>query len=211
MGRKKKVRGTLYPNASPRGKDVRVTTFEVKSQHLLARLGRTHQPRGKTGNVWLFTMILKERVPLIYAFVVDELKKPTTNRNPDLQRIIKEWRGVEWPRTRPSARQLTAYIMERAMGHAWEAWGLKRPYTEGDHDAFFRRYIHGHPGAIQAYRKALRMPQPQNKEEKALWKKHHIGHEIKCFLGRPGEAARKYNLLKPRLSYATIVSIVEED
>ncbi len=200
MGRKKKVPGKLYPGESPRGKDVRVTTFRVKSKHFLARFTRVRQPRGKTGDSWLLTMILKERVPLIYAFLVDELKKPIANRSPHLQRIIGE---VEWPRRIPSARELTAYVIERAMGNAWEAWGLKRPYSEGEHDSFFRRYVHGHPGAIRAFRKAIRMPQP--------WERNHIGHEINCFLDSPGEAARQYNLLKPRDSWFTVMSILEED
>jgi len=200
MGRKKRVHGTLYPKSSPRRRDVRVTTFKVKAKHVFARFTRTRQPRGKTGSLWLFTTILKERVPLIYAFVVDELKKPIANRSPDLQGIIGE---VDWPRRIPSARELTAYIIERAMGSAWEAWGLKRPYSEGEHDSFFRRYVHGHPGAIRAFRKAIRLPQP--------WERHHIGHEIKCFLGNPGEAARQYNLLNPRDSSVTLMRILEEE
>jgi len=197
VGRKKKARGKLFEGL--RGKPIRITRHLVKPQHLVARLTRKRPPRGKAADVYELTSFLKERAPLVYVFIVEELKKGTGAQNPQLQRIIAEWNRDVAPYKRPTARELTAYVMERAMGGAWEAWGLKRPQS----DTFYRRYIHGHPGAIRDFRRALRQPRP--------WHRHHVGHEIKWFLGRPGEAARKYNLLKPRSSYATIVSIVEED
>jgi len=209
VGRKKKVRGKVLEG--PRGKHVRVTTHLLKAQQVLARYTRKRPPRGKAADLWPLTSFLKERVPLVYVFIVDELNKSDRERNPDLQRIVEEWREVTSDHLKkssarhkwPSARQLTPYVIERAMGDTWKTWELKRPYSQQEHDHFFRRYVHGHPKAIRDFREALRQPQP--------WHRHHVGHEIKWFLGRPGEAARKYNLLKPRSSYATIVSIVEED
>ena len=156
----------------------------VAHQYIFGKRG----PRGKTGAAWEFTTFLKERAPLVYVFIVRELRMSSSERDLKLQKIINEWRQ-DADRTRPNSRELTAYIIERAMTGAWKVWGIKPPYSEGDHDAFFRRYIHGHADAIKVFRSALRQPLP--------WHRHHVGHQIKWFLGKPGEAARHYKLLKP--------------
>lgn len=107
-----------------------------------------------------------------------------------MQEIIEEWKREEDPPAKrtPSARVLTAYIIERAMAGAWEVWGVKPPHSQAEHDSFFRRYVHGHAGALRAFRAALHEPTP--------WDRHHVGHELKWFLGEPGGAARHYGFLQ---------------
>lgn len=88
------------------------------------------------------------------------------------------------------------------MAGAWDVWGLKPPYSEGEHDSFYRRYVHGHPSAVRVFRSVLRQPQP--------WHRHHVGHEIKWFLGKPGKAARHYRLLKPKPMRIPFLQIIKE-
>jgi hypothetical protein len=197
VGRPKKVRGRLFEGL--RGEKVRVVEGWSKWAPFVGKA-----PRGKTGHAWDFTSFLKERVPLVYAFTVDELGRSVITRNPALQEIIEKWRREEDPPARrtPSARVLTAYIVERAMAEAWEVWGVKRPYSQADHDAFFRRYVHGHPGALHTFRTALRQPTP--------WDRHHVGHELKWFLGKPGEAARHYGFLERRAKRFCVVILERE-
>ncbi len=185
MGRKRKILEKLFKNSD--GSQVWMIAGYLKKPHRYI-FGK-HGPRGKTGSAWEFTNFLKERVPLVYLFIVGELKKSSSERDLELQKIINEWRQ-DAGRTRPNSRELTAFVFERAMAGAWELWGIKPPYSVGDHDAFFRRYVHGHPDALRVLRSVLREPQP--------WHRHHVGHEIKWFLGEPGEAARHYELLKPK-------------
>ena len=111
MGRKRKVRGKLL-----RGKDggeVRVISGYLKSPHqyIFGKRG----PRGKTGAAWEFTTFLKERAPLLYVFIVGELRKSSSERDPKLEKIIKEWRQ-DAAQTRPNSRELTAYVFERDQG-----------------------------------------------------------------------------------------------
>jgi len=198
VGRKKKVRGKAFKGL--RGKSARMTPGYRRLHNYFG----TRAPRGRTGIVWSLTEFLKERVPLVYVFCVEELKKSDQNRNRGLQRILQEWRKDAAPRKRPSTRELTAYIIERAMADAWEVWGIKPPYSEGDHDAFYRRYIHGHADAIKVFRSVLCQSKP--------WPEHHVGHEIKWFLGKPGKAARHYNFVKlSPTSRVPVLRIIEEN
>ena len=197
MGRKKKIRGKVFENAD--GTRVRVNKGSISVHHLF----QTKAPRGKTGKSWELTTFLKERVPLVYVFVVEELRQSESHRNPVLQKFIKEWDGYVPPsRTVPNAIDLTAYIIERAMGVAWQLWGLKPPYNGGNLNSFYRRYVRGTPPAIRDFREALRMPQP--------WSENHVGHELKWFLGEPGEAARHYKFDKHKETRVAVVSITEE-
>lgn len=212
MGRKKKDSGgpegfrALYPGQSPRGKDVRVMKGYVTAERALAVAFGKRLGRGKTGRAWRMTAFLKERAPLVYAFIVDELRKGRKSPKKldrDLQQIIQEWK-VQWEmRRKPWALEITAYVIERALGDAWEVWGLKRPYRPERLGTFFRRYVHGHPGAIRVYREALRMPKP--------WERGHVGHVVKAFLGPPGEVARRYDLLDTKQMQVAIVKIEEEE
>ncbi len=198
MGRKKKVRGRVIK--VPAGKPARVTPGYRRLHHYFG----TRAPRGRTGIVWSLTEFLKERVPLVYVFCVEELRKSDQDRNPDLQRILQEWRKEAAPRKRPPARELTAYVIERAMAGAWEVWRTKPPYSEGDHDVFYRHYVHGHPEAIKDFRAVLCQPKP--------WPQHHVGHELSWFLGKAGEAARHYNFLKLKpTTRVPVLRIVEEN
>ncbi len=115
--------------------------------------------------------------------------------------IIEECKQDDTPQIRPNVRELTAYVIERAMAGAWETWGLNPPSS--DVDSFFRRYIHGHPGAIRPIREALHWPQP--------WDRHHVGHQIKWFLGERGEAARHYQYDKRKSTRFPVISVVEEN
>lgn len=197
MGRKKKVRGTLFVDSE--GRRVRITAGYVRADRLLYR----HAPRGKTGASWELTTFLKEFAPLVYVFLVNELKKSDRDWIPNFRRIIEEWKQDATPRTKPTARELTAYIIERAMDGAWEVWKLNRPYSKGEHDSFYRRYVHGHRGAIRAYREALHMSQP--------WPRNHVGHQIKFFLGNRGEAACHYGFLARKSTRFAVITVEEED
>jgi len=198
MGRRKKLTGNIFEGLRE-GQRLRITCCLKKWHHVF--LGK-RAPRGQTGKTYRFTSFLKERVPLVYVFIVDELKKKDESKQDRrLVKILKEWKR-EQARERPSARELTAYIIERAMRGAWEAWGLKPPYSAQEHDNFYRRYVHGHEGAIRTFRQALRMPKP--------WEYHHVGRELRWFLGPPGKAARHYNLLEPKSLDVPVVTITEE-
>jgi hypothetical protein len=181
MGRKKKSQGSVF--VEPDGRRVRLTEQSVRLERFLYQ----NAPRGKTGATWSFTTFLKRISPLIYVFIVKELKKSLSERNPKLQRVIEEWEVNATRPTRPTARELTAYVIERGMDGAWEIWEVKRPYSEAEPDSFYRRYIQGHAGAIRDFREALNMPQP--------WPDDHAGHAINWFLGGRGDAARNYQFL----------------
>lgn len=196
-GRPRKVYGQLYEG--PRGKPVRLATFKVKREHLVKPT-----PRGKTGKAFVFTSVLKELSPLVYAFIVDQLSRPERKRDPMVQPIIAEYRRVSSLRhQRPSSREFGAFVIERAMNDAWPIWGIKPPYSEGEVDSFLRRYVHGHHRALRDYRKALQLPErgPQG----------HIGDWLKYFFGRRGEAAREFKLLTTEQEPFTLVTLFEEE
>jgi len=195
LGRKKKVLARLLDG--PHGRPVRVAQRLEKPYYPLKS-----KPHGKAANVWELTTILKERAPLVYLFVVDQIKKPIRNRDPKLQGIIEELKQITGRSRSPSSRERLAYVIERAMEDAWATWGLTHPFSIGDHDAFFRRYVHGHPGAIKVFRQALHQPKP--------WHRHHVGHEIQWFLGNRGEAARHYQCLIPAPRQIPVMTIIEE-
>ena len=155
MARKKKLHGNLFEY--PGGGHIRVKAGYMPLQRLLYR----NAPRGKTGAAWSLTSFLKRISPLIYVFIVKELRKSPNGRHPKLQQIIEEWKTDAARPGRPTARELAAFVVERGMDGAWETWGLKRPYKEGEPDSFYRRYIQGHAGAIGDYREALNMPEPR--------------------------------------------------
>jgi hypothetical protein len=197
MGRKRKVHGRLYEG--PRGKPVRMAVSETKWPPFIGPA-----PRGKTGKAHPLTTNLKENSPFVYAFVVEQFRRPARQFDPMIQPILEEYRRVAGTRRqRPSAREFTAFVMERAMDGAWKVWGIKPPFTEGDPDNFFRRYVHGHRHALRDYRKVLREPQP--------WPSHHRGHWLKHFFGCRGEAAREFNLLTADQPQWTVVTLFEED
>lgn len=198
MGRKRKVYGKLYEGESPRGKNVRLAMFKEKYEHLVKP-----SPRGKTGKAFLFTKVLKEHSPFVYAFIAEQLKRPERERDPMVQPVIREWKQVSRSHRRPSAREFTAFVIERAMEGAWQVWAIKPPYTEGDHDSFLRRYVHGHPKALRDYRKVLQEPQP--------WPRDHRGHWLKYFFGARGEAAREFRLLTTEQEPWTVITLFEED
>ncbi len=197
VGRQKKLHGKLFVNLE--GRRVRIKAGYVPASHVFTR----HAPRGKTGAAWDLASVLKERAPLIYVFIVNELRKPHSERNPTLQNIIEEWKEDNAQRKLPpNAREMTAYVLERAFDGAWEVWELKRPYNDGEPESFYRRYVQGHPGAIRDYREALRMPQP--------WPQNHVGREVLLFLGQKGDAARHYGFLTRESKRARVVIIEDE-
>jgi hypothetical protein len=153
-------------------------------------------PRGATGGGHLFVMILKERAPLVYAFILREFdtEEDWTKHDPRLNPILEEWRSRRLKATskkrRPSCRELAAFIIERAFAGAWEVWGIRPPHSAAQLNSFFRRYVHGHRGALQDFKRALKAGPP--------WPSHHVGHELRCFLGAPGGAAHRYGLLAPK-------------
>jgi hypothetical protein len=128
-------------------------------------------------------------------------------RSPDdteVRNIVDEYRrdsGVR--RVRPSAREVAAFVIERAMDGAWGVWGLKPPHTAGEADSFWRRYVLGHRGALRDYRRIFRAPRP--------WPPDHIGHDLlKDFFGSRGQAAHSYNLLTMHQEPFTVVVLTEE-
>lgn len=195
-GRPRKVYGQLYEGL--RGKPVRMARFEVKWEKLVKP-----SPRGKTGRAFLFTSVLKELSPFVYAFIVDELRKPEPKRHPGLRQVTAEWKQDSGSRRRPQSRELTAFVLERAMDGAWQIWGIKPPCSEGDADSFLRRYVHGHHRALRDYRKALQVPHP--------WPPFHVGNWLKYFFGRRGEAAREFKLLTTEQEPVTLVTLFEEE
>ena len=197
MGRKKKLPGKLLTGL--RGKLVRVSERLEKPDYPLAV-----KPHGKAANAWVFTTFLKERVPVVYLFIVEELKHAAPYRHSALQRIIEEWERDSGFHRRPSSRELTAYVIERALGDLWELWGVAPPFTGAEHDSLFRRYVNGNPEAVRALRKALKEPHP--------WHRHHVGHELRWFLDKPGSAARAYSgLRKAPPRNLPVLSLREED
>jgi hypothetical protein len=154
--------------------------------------------------VYRFTVTLKELSPFVYAFVVDQLRKPPRQRDRMVQPILAEFRQVSHNRPpRPIAKEFAAFVIERALDGAWRVWRVKPPFSEGDADSFLRRYVRGHSHALRDYRKALQEPQP--------WPPGHRGHWLKYFFGTPGEAAREFKLLTTNQTPWTIVTLFEED
>ena len=78
MGRKRKVVGRLFEG--PGGKRVRYASFDAKWPPSFLGVGPA--PRGKTGEPYPFTVSLKEHSPMVYAFVVSQLRKPQPERDP---------------------------------------------------------------------------------------------------------------------------------
>jgi len=139
----------------------------------------------------------------VYAFIVDEMKKREPKRHQGIRLVISEWRKVSGSHKRPPSRELAAFVLERAMKGAWEVWGVKPPYSEGEVDSFYRRYVQGHKRALRDFRKALKEPQP--------WPPNHRGHWLKYFFGPRGKAAREFDLLTTEQTPWTVIGILEED
>ncbi|MDA2911567.1 hypothetical protein MYX04_11635 [Nitrospiraceae bacterium AH_259_D15_M11_P09] len=192
MGRPRKGK---VAGVSPRGRPVRVTERLEKLYYPLKR-----KPRGEAARTFEFTNFLKERAPLVYVFVVSELRKAKVEHE-GLQRIIGEWRQASDVQEKPSL-ELTAYVMERALRGTWELWGIKPPFSSRQCDSFYRRYIHGHPGAIKVFRKCILEPKP--------WHRWHVGHQLEWFLGKPGAAAEHYRLLDRKPTLLPVLTIREE-
>ena len=200
MGRKRKVHGHLYEGKSPRGKSVRMAVTQTN----WARVVKHPAPRGKTGRPFVFVSVLKELAPFVYAFTVDQLKRPAKNRDPMVQPILAEYeRASVSSRGRPQAKEFAAFVIERAMKGAWKVWKIQPPYTGGDVDNFLRRYVHGQPGALRDYRKTLQCPQP--------WPREHKGHWLKYFFGPPGQAARGFGFLTTKEVPVTVFTLFEEE
>jgi hypothetical protein len=195
MGRKRKLHGKLYEG--PRGKPVRLTISKAKFPPFIQKV-----PRGKTGSAYVFTKCLKEFAPFVYAFIVDELRKSEADRRPDLRRVIAEWRKASGSHRRPEARGLSAFAIERALDGAWQIWGIRPPFSEGEVDSFWRRYVLGHQKALRDFRTALREPRP--------WTPEHRGHWLKYFFGAPGTVAREFKLLRRQQEDWTIITPFEE-
>ena len=193
-GRPKK--GTL--SLGPEGKILRVKEHYVPA-HAIENPGL----RGKAAKAWDFICILKERAPLIYVFLVKELPKSPNDQDTQLQRLLMEYRKESPSHKKVSIRNVLAFIVERAFDGLWEKYDLTPPYSVGDHDAFYRRYVYGHQGAIQAYRRILDQPKP--------WPREHVGHDLKFYLGNRGDAV---HLRYPHLLEANepwcVLDIVEE-
>jgi hypothetical protein len=197
MGRKRKLPGTVHKGLH--GGSVRLAKSTAKFEHIVKP-----SPRGKTGKAFLFTSVLKERAPIVYALVVDHFKRPEKSRVQSVEDIVKEYRQTSGVRRgRPSAREVAAFVIERAMDGAWKVWGLKPPYSAGEADSFWRRYVLGHPGALRDYQKLLRAPMP--------WPPDHIGHDVlNDFFGPRGQAAHAYNLLTMEQEPFTVIILSDE-
>jgi hypothetical protein len=196
MGRKRKVYGKLYEG--PHGKSVRLAISHTRFPPFLRPA-----PRGKTGSAHAFTAVLKEVAPFVYAFISAELRNPEPKRHAGLKRVIAEWKHASGLRGRPPSRELAAFSIERALRGAWKVWGIKPPFSEGEADSFWRRYVLGHRGALRDFQKALREPQP--------WPREHRGHWLKYFFGSPGMAATEFNLLTKQQKPWTVITLFEED
>jgi len=181
------------------------------------RVGRK-APRADTGKAWPFTSHLKERVPLIYALLVQELRQPDTDRDPRIRHLIHLWQRLTRQQKRPQAIGLTALAIQRAYRGAWEAYGITKPLSEslrrsgvadqgiskGPLASFYRRYVQGHRQGVATYRRALQDPRP--------WHRHHIGYEAYEILERPGSATRTFRLLPPKgFSTIPILSLTRPD
>ena len=201
MGRKRKVYGKRY--GVPGQKPVRLAIGRTTETNVRRFLGLP-TPRGKTGKASRFTDALKEFAPLVYAFLVEEFKKPPPERSEMIMPIVKEWQtGSGSRRQRPPSRDLAAFVIERALGAAWEVWGIKRPFSAGDPEEFRRWYVHGHPGALRQFTKLLReIPGPP---ERGCWV------WLPYFFGSRGDAAREFNLLTRETEPWTAIISAEED
>jgi hypothetical protein len=196
MGRKRKVVGERYEGLD--GRAIRMVVKRVKWEHL-----RKPSPRGKTGRVVRFTIVLKELCPMVYAFIVDQLRRPEREWDAMITSVVKEYRKESGTnRRRPSSLDFSAFVLERALKGAWQEWGVKPPYTEADFDSFLRRYVRGHRGALRDFRKILREPQP--------WPPNHRGQWLKYFFAAPGDAAREFKLLTTKQPLATIFTVFYE-
>lgn len=200
MGRKRKIHGRLYEGASPSGKAVRYRVSETTWASI--RPGKA--PRGATGKAVLFTSCLKEFSPAVYAYSVDQLALAEEHRDPMFRTVLAEYQRMSLPsRVRPPAKEFAAFVIQRALRGAWKIWHIQPPYTGGDVDTFWRRYVHGHPGALRDYRQILQCPRP--------WPPDHWGHVLKHFFGLPGEAAREFGFLTTKVEPITVVSLFEEE
>jgi hypothetical protein len=175
----------------------------VKPEKAISLLTGRRSPRGKTGRTTPLTSTLKELSPLVYAFLVVQLKKPERKRQRMLQPIIKEWRQASGSQRRPSAREFTAFVIERAMGGAWQVWGVKPPFSQGEADSFLRRYVHGHEGALRDFRKVV--------AEKKRAPHGDVRDWLPKFFGPPGDAAREFNLLTTEQEPFTLITLFEEE
>ena len=193
MARPKK--GKLLPGL--RGRPVRITERLEKPYYPLPS-----KPRGRAAGTWEFTTLLKERAPLVYVYVVDQLRLGTKERETRFQKIVDKWRQRTGRMGRPLSKELTAYTIERAFEGAWEKWAITLPCRTDEVDSFYRRYVHGHPSAIKVFRKCLHEPKP--------WPRHHVGRELKWFLGKSGDAARHYGVLARTPTPIPILTIREE-
>jgi hypothetical protein len=191
----------MEPPGNPARFTVRYAAFDVK----WPPFAFLHPaPRGRTGRTYHFTVTLKELSPMVYAFVVEQLGRAQRDREPMVQPVIEEWRQASGSRRqRPASREFTAFVVERAMDGAWRVWGVEPPYSGGDVDSFYRRYVHGHRHALRDYGKALREPRP--------WPPFHRGHWLNYFFGARGEAAREFNLLTTKQEPWRVITIFEED
>src|SRR4030095_8117531 len=146
MGRKRKEIGKVYKSAS--GKRVRLTSIEAKWPPFLARA-----PRRTTGSAYPFTVSLKEHSPMVYAFVVSQLRKSGPDRDPMIGPILTEYQKASGDRrAHPASSECTAFVIERAMDGAWKVWGLTPPFSGGEAGSFMRRYVNGHPKALRDFR-----------------------------------------------------------
>ncbi len=203
---------------TPRGKVQLRERTEPLAKWAARRAGRK-APRADTGKAWPFTSHLKERVPLIYALLVQELRQPDIDRDPRIRHLIHLWQRLTRQQKRPRAIELTALAIQRAYRGAWEAYGSTIPRSEisrrrsvddakgiskGPRASFYRRYVQGHRQAVATYRQSLQDPRP--------WHRHHIGHEAYAILERPGSATRTFRLLPPKgFSTIPIMSLTRPD
>jgi len=181
-GRPPKLYGTVSEKSD--GTKVRFAVFKVKERHLFKPI-----PRGKTGAAHPFVMRVKEWSPFVHALVVQELGKPPAMRDSGVLRMITAWQHLPNLKSTPPAYELTAFIVERAFQTAWRTWNVTRPWTSGEAEHFVRRYVYGHRGALQAYRRIAAESQP--------WPSDHRGHLLRSlFFGKPDAATRFYEYEK---------------
>jgi hypothetical protein len=141
---------------------------------------------------------------MIYAFIVDQMRRPEREWDAMITSVVKEYRKQSgFSRRRLPSLEFSAFVIRRAFEGAWQVWKVKAPYTEADCDNFRRRYVYGHRGALRDFRKILREPQP--------WPPDHRGQWLKYFFGAPGDAAREFNLLTTEPLIGTKVYLFYED
>ncbi|MGC3975378.1 MAG: hypothetical protein QM771_13515 [Nitrospira sp.] len=175
-----KTRGRPKKEVLTQGEDGKI--LRIREYKIPAHAVENSHLRGKAAKAWDFINVLKERTPLVYVFLVAELRKPLRMRDSRLQIIMQEHQREHPSRRKVSTRKLLAYIMERAFDGIWEKSGITAPYSKGSHEAFYTCYVYGHRGAKQAYQRILNEPKP--------WPDEHVGHDLKYFLGKRGEAAQ---------------------